>query len=114
MSHQEICDLLRISPEFAGRIMGNSATLYAFLQKRPESAELISSIAGTKKVWKETHRSEKLLFLDLKTGDKSLREIEEFNIHPNTIKSLTVGSCVVVKKYPDSQSYVLNVFPQRK
>jgi hypothetical protein len=40
VAHQEICDLLRISPEFAGRLMGNTSTLYAFLQKRPESAEL--------------------------------------------------------------------------
>lgn len=114
MSHQEICDLLRISEEFAGRIMGNSATLYAFLQKRPESAELISSMAGTKKVWKETLRSERMIFFDVMTGDKSLREVEEFNIHPNTIKSLTVGKCVVVKKYPKATSDVVRVFHEVK
>lgn len=109
IAHQEICDLLKISPEFAGRLMGNTATLYAFLQKRPESAELISAIAGTKKTWKETLRSEKLLFFDLPTGDKSLREVEEFNVHPNTVKSLQVGRCVCVKKYPKSKSYVVKV-----
>ncbi|MBC7419581.1 MAG: TraM recognition domain-containing protein, partial [Bdellovibrio sp.] len=109
VAHQEICDLLRISPEFAGRLMGNTSTLYAFLQKRPESAELISSIAGTKKVWKETHRSEKMLFFDMPTGDKSIREVEEFNIHPNTIKSFGVGACVCVKKYPTAKSYVVRV-----
>lgn len=114
MSHQEICDLLRISQEFAGRIMGNSATLYAFLQKRPESAELISSMAGTKKVWKETLKSEKMLFFDFKTGDKSLREVEEFNIHPNIVKSLNVGTCVVVKKYPKATSDVVKVFYEVK
>jgi hypothetical protein len=27
-AHQEICDLQRISPEFAGRLMGNTSTLY--------------------------------------------------------------------------------------
>lgn len=37
VAHQEICDLQRISPEFAGRLMGNTSTLYAFLQKRPEN-----------------------------------------------------------------------------
>lgn len=114
MSHQEICDLLRISQEFAGRIMGNSATLYAFLQKRPESAELISSMAGTKKVWKETLRSEKMLFFDFATGDKSLREVEEFNIHPNVVKNLGVGTCVVVKKYPKATSDVVKVFHEVK
>lgn len=109
VAHQEICDLLRISPEFAGRLMGNTSTLYAFLQKRPESAELIASVAGTRKAWKETNRSEKLLFFDLPTGDKSLREVEEFNIHPNVIKSLRVGECVCIKKYPVSKAYSLKV-----
>jgi len=109
VAHQEICDLLRISPEFAGRLMGNTSTLYAFLQKRPESAELISSVAGTRKAWKETTRSEKMLFFDMPTGDKSLREVEEFNIHPNVIKSLKVGECVVVKKYPGASSNTVKI-----
>ncbi len=111
VAHQEICDLLRISPEFAGRLMGNTSTLYAFLQKRPESAELIASIAGTKKVMKETMRSERMLFFDVETGDKSLREVEEFNIHPNQIKTLRVGRCVCVKKYPKSRAYLVAVNP---
>lgn len=109
VAHQEICDLLKISPEFAGRLMGNTATLYAFLQKGPESAEVISSIAGTRKVMKETQRSEKLLFFDVPTGDKSLREVEEFEIHPNVIKSLGVGTCVCIKKYPRSKAYLVAV-----
>lgn len=109
VAHQEICDLLRISPEFAGRLMGNTSTLYAFLQKRPESAEMISSMAGTRKAWKETVQSQKLFFIDIPTGGKSLREVEEFNIHPNVIKSLTVGKCVVVKKYPHSRAYLVAV-----
>lgn len=31
VAHQEICDLQRVSAEFAGRLMGNTSTLYAFL-----------------------------------------------------------------------------------
>lgn len=109
LAHQEICDLLRISPEFAGRLMGNTSTLYAFLQKRPESAEIISKMAGTKKVYKETYQSEKILFLDVPTGNKSLREVEEFHIHPNLIKSLKVGQCVCVKKYPKARAYTVRI-----
>lgn len=111
VAHQEICDLLRISPEFAGRLMGNTSTLYAFLQKRPESAEMISAIAGTRKAWKETMQSSKILWLDVPTGNKSLREVEEFVIHPNMIKSLQVGRCVCVKKYPQARSYLVSVSP---
>lgn len=112
VAHQEICDLERISPEFAGRLMGNTSTLYAFLQKRPDSADLIASVAGTKRVWKETVQSQKLFGIDLPTGGKSLREVEEFNIHPNVIKSLGVGECVCIKKYLTARSYVIAVNPQ--
>jgi type IV secretory pathway TraG/TraD family ATPase VirD4 len=107
--HQEISDLNRISPEFAARLMGNTSTLYAFLQKRPESAELISKMAGTKTAWKETQRYSKFLWWDVPTGEKSLREVEEFHIHPNLIKSLRVGECVCVKKYPSSRAYLVRV-----
>lgn len=110
VAHQEICDLLRISPEFAGRLMGNTSTLYAFLQKRPESAEMISAMAGTRKAWKETVQSSKMLWFDVPTGNKSLREVEEFVIHPNVIKSLRVGKCVCVKKYPEARAYLVNVY----
>lgn len=109
VAHQEISDLNRISPEFAARLMGNTATLFSFLQKRPESAELISGIAGTKKVWKETKATEKFLGIEIDTGKRSQREVEEFRIHPNTIKSLGVGRCVKVSKYPTSRSEVINV-----
>jgi len=111
VAHQEICDLLRISPEFAGRLMGNTSTLYAFLQKRPESAEMISAMAGTRKAWKETVQSSKMIWFDIPTGNKSLREVEEFVIHPNVIKSLRVGKCVCVKKYPESRAYLVSVAP---
>ena len=111
VAHQEICDLQRISPEFAGRLMGNTSTLYAFLQKRPESAEIISGMAGTRTAWKATVQSEKVFGIDIPTGNKSLREVEEFVIHPNLIKSLQVGKCVCVKKYPSARAYCVNINP---
>lgn len=109
VAHQEICDLQRISPEFAGRLMGNTSTLYAFLQKRPESAEMISKMGGTKKAWKETMQVERTWLFEHPTGGKSLREVEEFCIHPNLIKSLSVGKCAVVKKYPKSRAYLVKI-----
>lgn len=111
VAHQEICDLQRISPEFAGRLMGNTSTLYAFLQKRPESAEIISGIAGTRTVWKKTKQTERFGFSDVESGGGSKREVEEFNIHPNLIKSMRVGKCVCIKKYPESRSYLVDVSP---
>jgi len=109
VAHQEICDLQRISPEFAGRLMGNTSTLYAFLQKRPESAEMISGMAGTRTVWKHTKQTERFGFFQIESGNGSKREVEEFMIHPNLIKTLRVGKCVCIKKYPQSRAYLVEV-----
>lgn len=111
VAHQEICDLMRISPEFAGRLMGNTSTVYAFLQKRPESADILSGMAGTRTVWRTTKQTERLLFMDIDSGMGSKRQVEEFNIHPNTIKSLQVGKCICIKKYPTSRAYLVKVSP---
>ncbi|MBN8540718.1 MAG: hypothetical protein J0L82_10065 [Deltaproteobacteria bacterium] len=35
--------------------------------------------------------------------------IDEFIIHPNVVKSLGVGECVVVSKYPRKRSMLLKV-----
>lgn len=109
VSHQEICDLQRISPEFAGRLMGNTSTLYAFLQKRPESAEMIAGIAGTKTVRESTEQYDRKLLFDWPTGMKSVKKVEVFVIHPNVIKKLRVGACVCVKKYPTARAYTVDV-----
>lgn len=109
VAHQEICDLQRISPEFAGRLMGNTSTLYAFLQKRPESAEIISGIAGTRTVWKTTKQTDRLGFFQIESGKESKREAEEYVIHPNLVKTLKVGKCVCIKKYPESRGYLVNI-----
>jgi conjugal transfer pilus assembly protein TraD len=113
LSHQEICDLMRVSPEFAGRLMGNTSTLYSFLQKRPESAEIISGMAGTKTVWKQTMQTERMWLLNMDSGNGTRRETEEFVIHPNLIKTLRVGKCVCVKKYPSSRAYLVDVYPEK-
>lgn len=41
--------------------------------------------------------------------DKSIKEVEEFNIYPNAIKTLGVGTGVVVKKYPAARAYCVQV-----
>lgn len=93
--------------------MRNTSTLYAFLQKRAESAEIIAGIAGTHTVSRSTERHSKLLFMDIPTGEKSVREVEEYRIHPNLIKTQGVGECAVIKKYPRSMAYRMQVAAPR-
>jgi hypothetical protein len=109
VAHQEISDLNRISPEFAGRLMGNTSTLYAFLQKRPESAEIIAGIAGTKTVREETYQHDGTWIFSRPTGMKSVKEVEAYATHPNVIKSLRVGYCVRVGKYPRARANLVKV-----
>jgi hypothetical protein len=109
VAHQEISDLDIISPQFGGRLMGNTATLFAFLQKRPESAELICGIAGTHRVKEVTHQFDSKMLFRIPTGMQSQKEVDEFIIHPNVVKSLGIGECVVVSKYPRKRSRLLKV-----
>ena len=115
VAHQEIADLSRISPEFSHRLMNSTSTLFAFLQKVPQTSELIASISGTKTTKKVTEQAkDNWLFGDEKTGMKSVREVEEFVIHPNVIRSLAVGECVMVGKYGKASSAVVKIRPENK
>lgn len=114
VAHQEIADLSRISPEFANRLMNSTSTLFSFLQKLPDSSQLVSGIAGTRKTNEVTEQAESGLFGDQKTGMKSIKEVDEFVIHPNIVRSLSVGECVAVQKYPSSKAMVAKIKPEGK
>ena len=109
VAHQEFSDLKRVSPEFAARVMANTSTLYAFMQKLPESAELVSRMAGTKRGWEATERTTRMGFWDMPTGDKSLKQVDEFLIHPNQVKTLRIGECLSIKKYPRTKVNLVKV-----
>ena len=107
IAHQELADLEASGiPGLRDQVMANTATTVAFLQKNPESAERIASLAGTKTVLKRTRQLAEQEFLLWKekqyTGVESEREAEEFVIHPNLIKRMTRGECVIVGKYPNA------------
>lgn len=115
VAHQEIADLSRINPEFSRRLMNSTSTLFAFLQKLPESSELISGIAGTRKAKEVTEQAKTdWLFGEQKTGMKSVKEVDEYIIHPNVIRSLGVGECVLIQKYPRSKAMIVKVSREAK
>jgi type IV secretory pathway TraG/TraD family ATPase VirD4 len=109
MAHQELGDLKRVSGEFAQRLMGNTSTLYAFLQKNPDSAETISQIAGTKEQVEYTSQMERQGFWHVATGAMSARVVEAFRVHPNQIKSLSVGRCVVLGQMPRQRAVCVKI-----
>lgn len=114
VAHQEISDLKRISPETADRLMHLTSTTVSFLTKLPGSAEAISGMAGTRTTWKVTEKAQHMYGLNLKSGDISLREVEEFNLHPNELKKLGVGDAVVIAKYPVATSGIVKINPPER
>ena len=62
----------------------------------PETAEFFANSFGTKTSSKETERVSQGLFGKSKTGDLSVRAVEEYLYHPNIIKSeLATGEAIV-------------------
>jgi hypothetical protein len=109
IAHQELADLRNISPTFEDRLLNNCSTSIIFQSKIQESAEKLASLAGTRTTFKETERSSRLIAFDHRTGDKSLRQTEEFLVHPNVIKRLQVGECYVTGSFPKKFAGVVKV-----
>ena len=106
IAHQELSDLDVFSAVVKDQIMTNTSTLFSFLQKLPKSAEMISGIAGTYTTEKETTQFNEtggIFSYQEKTGIGSIREVEEYIIHPNLIKELERGECFMISKYPKTQ-----------
>lgn len=97
-------DLNAISPEFASAVRTNSNMWIVLRQTRAEMAEIVSNDIGTYTTWKNTLQVQEdwdlLGGTNTASGTGSLREVEEYYLHPNQIKSLPQGSAYLVMKIP--------------
>ncbi len=96
-AHQALGDIKTLGDAIANSILTN-ANLKVFMRGNdPESAEYFAKVIGTMKGEKVTTRTKKTFLTSEATGDGSLREVEEFIVHPNRFKSeLGVGEAVMV------------------
>lgn len=96
-AHQALGDIKTLGDAIANSILTN-ANLKVFMRGNdPESAEYFSKVIGTAKATKYTERSKKGILKEQRTGEASVREVEEFIFHPNRFKSeLGVGEAVLV------------------
>ena len=106
ISHQSIGDFE--DERIKSQIIDNTETTFCFLQKDSDTAEKVARMIGTRQIFKSTYRHKKELFYSKNTGDSSVRETEEFIIHPNRIKDLSLGECAYFAKKPN-RSGILNV-----
>ncbi len=102
VAHQEMEDLNKNSKTLLQQITANTSTKICFLQQTPSSADFIASIMGTVTTEKMTEATEDSWFGHTKTGDGSIREVEEYVIHPNEIKQMKRFEAFVIGKYPHS------------
>lgn len=97
-------DLEAVSPQFAAAVRTNANVWLVLRQTRGEAADAIARDIGSRLAWKETVQVEDdwdvLGGLHAASGVGSLREVDEFILHPNDIKSLPQGGAYLVVKIP--------------
>jgi hypothetical protein len=93
---QTSSDINKISPDLCQQVFENSLNWYVMKQRMDESASLLSYAIGTNESVKKTVRIED----DQEQDTGSQRAVEELLVHPNVIKNLGVGQCVLFRQQP--------------
>lgn len=100
-AHQALGDLAVLGDAVKNTILTN-ANLKVFMRtNEPESAEYFAGVVGTSRSMKVTERQKRGFFGTIRTGDGSVRDVEEYRFHPNLFKQeLGVGEAVMVLPHP--------------
>jgi hypothetical protein len=101
-SHQALGDLEKVSESFQNIVQTCTNIKVVLRMNDPDSCEYMARTIGTKSAEKSTERSRKTLFGKERTGDESLREVQEFMFHPDKFKSLPIGRGIVTLPNHDS------------
>jgi hypothetical protein len=104
LATQTVADFEKIDPVLLRQIVANTGCFFTFSQSNNEDAENIAKIIGTYKTTKTTSVTED----GEETEKGSIRGVREYYCHPETIKNLKVGQCVLFTKDP-TQNFLLAV-----
>ena len=104
LATQTMADFEQIDPILLKQIINNTGCFFTFSQTNNDDAEKIAQTIGTYKTTKSTKVTED----GQETEKGSIREVREYYVHPEVIKNLKVGQCVLFTKDP-SQNYLLAV-----
>ena len=93
---QSPSDLAKKDENLCSQILENSSNWFVLKQRVGQSAELLARSMGTQETKKETRR--------IKDGweqpQGSQQIVEEFLVHPNILKNLNIGQCILLRHYP--------------
>ena len=109
VAHQSRGDLKSVHETFCDRVERNCATKLIFGTDNSEDAEYFASMLGTRQTLKDTFQMKDGLFSTESTGMSSRREVEEFVIHPNEIKSLGQGEVLRISRTVDPSFNITKV-----
>mgnify|MGYP000420311397 FL=1 len=109
IAYQSRKSLDHIEDNLAIKVNENTANKIVFQVQDSEDVEWFCSLLGTKKTTKETYQAEDGIFGDTKTGMKSVREVEEYVIHPNQIKNLKLGQALLYCSKVDRHHAIMNI-----
>lgn len=120
LATQELADLHRVDEGFEDQVLGNVAVIVAHRQNVPESAERLAGVAGTRPAYEETWQTDRDRFVSIgnqviggwagrNTGRGTIRQVEQFVVHPNAFKALGRGEAVVIRKFPRARAEKVRV-----
>jgi hypothetical protein len=112
-SHQAIGDLNKVSPEFANVVLTNTNVKCVMRTNDPETSDFFSRSFGTIKSEKITERQQLTLLGSSKTGEGSVREVDEYLIHPNEIRNQGTGRGVVTIPHAKGVKVIRVAFQRR-
>ena len=96
-AHQALGDITVLGDSVANSILTNANVKVFMRGNDPDSAEYFSKVIGTLTSTKFTERQSKTLLGVNKSGEMSVRDVEEFTIHPNVFKKdLGVGEAIMI------------------
>jgi len=93
---QTASDIDRVNPDLTRQVIENAGNLFILKQRLQEGASIFSEAIGTIISKKQTYRVE--------NGEQqrsgSEREVHELVVHPDIIKNLGIGQCVLLRQGP--------------
>jgi hypothetical protein len=97
LATQDLSDVAAAGGEtLVQQVLANTNVKLILRQDVDESANRLASAVGTRERWSPTHRVSD----GEPTGESSLRQVDEFIVHPNLLKQLPPHHAVLVRKAP--------------
>jgi len=94
--HQSMGDLEAVGDDFAKAIVTNTNVKCVLGVNEPETAEFFAKLFGTKASQKSTERAERKPMSGVEmSGIMSIRDVEQYRIHPNRLKTFAKGEGVI-------------------